>query len=75
MRFTATALDKTPEISAITWESLIVDGAVIISRVLNAIDDAAMCIFDITVPNPNVLFEVGYAIGRGKRLWLTLDSK
>lgn len=57
-----------------TWEDLRVGGTVVINQVLSAIDEAEMCIFDITYTNPNVLFEAGYAISRGKQIWLTMDG-
>ena len=46
------------------WETMLVDGRVIIDRVLEQIDNADMCIFDLTKQSENVLFEVGYEIGR-----------
>lgn len=63
-----------PDVDAITWQDLVVDGSIVINKVLEAIDDCDMAIFDITNPNPNVLFEAGYAIARGKKVWLTQDS-
>jgi len=58
----------------VTWESLQVGGTVVISTVLDAIEDASFCLFDVTRPNPNVLFEAGFAIARGKPIWLTVDT-
>lgn len=62
------------DVEGVTWQDLVVDGSVIIDRVLEAIDECDMAVFDVTNPNPNVLFEAGYAIGRGKKVWLTQDS-
>lgn len=56
------------------WETMLVDGRVIIDRVLEQIDNADMCIFDLTKQSENVLFEVGYAIAKAKPIWLTLDT-
>ena len=56
------------------WETMLVDGRVIIDRVLEQIDNADMCIFDLTDQSENVLFEVGYAIAKAKPMWLTLDT-
>lgn len=67
-------LVSTASVRSLTWEQLQVDGRVVISQVLAAIDASDMCVFDVTFPNPNVLFEAGYAIGRGRPVWLTLDS-
>jgi nucleoside 2-deoxyribosyltransferase len=56
------------------WESMLVDGRVIIDLVLEQIDAAEMCIFDLTQQSENVLFEIGYAIAKAKPLWLTFDT-
>src|SRR4051794_40692351 len=64
---------KTP-IRVRTWESLNIPGRIIITQVLEAISEASIFICDLTYPNPNVLFELGFAIARKKRLWLTVDK-
>lgn len=74
MRAVARALKSTASVETTTWEDLEVDGRIVIQRVLGAIDYCDMAIFDVTSPNPNVLFEIGYAIGRGKLIWLALDK-
>lgn len=74
MRRFAELLRENDLARANTWEDLRPDGRLVIGEVLEAIDSAAMAVFDVTRPNPNVLFEIGYAIGRAKPLWLTLDS-
>lgn len=61
-------------LDARTWESLNVDGRIILDEILSAIETASMSVFDVTKPNPNVLFELGYAIGRARPVWLTLDT-
>ena len=48
--------------------------ATIISSVLSSIDGSDVSIFDISTLNPNVLYELGYAIGRAKRIWLLIDK-
>jgi nucleoside 2-deoxyribosyltransferase len=55
------------------WEGLYINGRIIPTEVFAAIDRADILIGDLTGLNANVLFEVGYAIGRGKRVWLTTD--
>jgi hypothetical protein len=57
-----------------SWEDLAVGGQLIISTVLSAIDDADVSIFDVSTLSPNVLYELGYAIGRARRIWLLLDK-
>ncbi|TFC36406.1 hypothetical protein [Cryobacterium sp. TMT2-14] len=73
MRATALGLRAAGE-NARTWQDLEVDGKLVIQQVLRAIDECDMAVFDLTLPNPNVLFEAGYAVGRGKPLWFVLDS-
>lgn len=74
MRTFAAALNSTTGIEVATWEDLVVDGKVVISEITSAIDDASMSIFDVTYPNPNVLYELGYAIARAKPVWITVDT-
>jgi Cdc6-like AAA superfamily ATPase len=50
------------------WSELEVAGHFISSEVLRSIDQSDFLIADITSLNFNVTYEVGYAIGRGKRL-------
>ena len=57
-----------------TWEDLVVSGHLIIDEVTRAIDECDVACFDATSLNRNVLFEIGYAIGAGKRLWLLFDE-
>ncbi len=69
------ALGRTDLINAQSWEELKVDGRVIISEILSAIGSSTLCIADLSLLNPNVLFEVGYALGQGRRIWLLLESE
>ena len=57
-----------------TWQDLEVDGRVVISRVLEQIDDSKCGIFDLTYLNPNVAFELAYALARGKSVRIVLDQ-
>ncbi len=70
----AELLSKQGGIEATTWEQLRVAGRVVVKRVFEAIDTATMSLFDVTTLNQNVMFEVGYATGGGKRLWLLQDT-
>ncbi|GAA1874622.1 hypothetical protein GCM10009715_21770 [Paeniglutamicibacter psychrophenolicus] len=74
MRSTAQKLNEQKYAQTVTWESLRVGGTIVIDQVLEAIDLADMCVFDLTNLNPNVLFEAGYAVSRGKPIWLTMDG-
>lgn len=48
-------------------------GQLIIRKVCEAIDAAQVILCDLTTMNPNVLFELGYAIAKNKRIWILLD--
>src|SRR5881394_3985009 len=55
------------------WKSLFPGGRPIITRILQEIRDCNCFIADLTELNPNVLFELGYAIAHRKRVWLIVD--
>jgi hypothetical protein len=61
-------------VSTQSWEDLSVGGRVVISTILSGIDGSDVSIFDVSTLNPNVLFELGYAVGRARRIWLLLDG-
>ncbi|SDA65129.1 hypothetical protein SAMN03159475_2577 [Pseudomonas sp. NFPP33] len=73
---TATRLfNSKPGVSEIrTWRSLDIVGHFISQEVLTGIDAADFVIADITKLNFNVTYEVGYAIGKGKRTLLTRNA-
>lgn len=73
MRATARHL-REQGIDAVTWQDLRVDGRVVISRILEQINDSACSIFDLTQLNPNVAFELAYAVARGKPVRILLDK-
>lgn len=53
------------------WEFNDIPGNPLISPILERIDESHFIVADITYLNLNVVYEVGYAIGRGKRVFLT----
>lgn len=55
------------------WEECRVGGKVVITAICQGIDEYELFCADLTGVNPNVMFELGYAIARDKRIWLTLD--
>lgn len=57
-----------------SWKKLEVSGKFIINEVLKEIDESEYFCADLTGMNNNVLFEIGYAIAKGKSIWLILDS-
>lgn len=74
MRAAASKIAKRAAVGVATWEDLQVDGQLIISQVLAAVDDAKVVIAEVSAMNPNVLFEVGYAIASGKQILLAVDT-
>lgn len=52
------------------WEFNDIAGAPLISPIIEKIDSANFVIADITYLNLNVVYEIGYAIGKGKRVFL-----
>ena len=64
---TTAAEDLTKKGATVTaWPALEIFGANIPDRVRSAIEDADFVFADITKPNFNVYYEIGYAIGLGK---------
>jgi len=55
------------------WKSVSVGGRIIISAICDEIRRRDLFIADLTGLNPNVLFELGYAIYHRKRVWILLD--
>ncbi len=63
-----------PDIRLESWEENDVAGHFVVSPILSKIDDGNLLLADITRLNFNVVFEVGYAIGRRKRAFLIRSS-
>ncbi len=56
-----------------TWENCKVGGKFIINEICREIDESQLFCADLTTLNHNVMFELGYAIARNKRIWLAID--
>lgn len=56
------------------WESLGIEGQLLIATICEAIDGSSAVVADVSTMNSNVLFEAGYALGKNKVLWLVLDE-
>ncbi|CAH6855463.1 conserved hypothetical protein [Vibrio chagasii] len=54
-----------------TWQALDIPGHFISEKVLEGIDSCEFLVADISVLNFNVTYEIGYAIGKRKRVLLT----
>ena len=63
-----------PQIKITSWEDLNVTGNLIVSQILTAISQADVFACDLTYLNPNVLFELGFAIARRKKVWIVIDT-
>ncbi|MCH8493428.1 MAG: hypothetical protein LAT53_09375 [Idiomarina sp.] len=57
-----------------TWKALDIPGHFISEKVLESIDSCGFLVADISVLNFNVTYEIGYAIGKGKRVLLTKNK-
>ena len=68
------AINKGQQAELVSWESLNVGGKYIVQEICDRIDDCDFFCADITTINPNVMYEVGFAIARDKRVWLIRDD-
>jgi hypothetical protein len=57
-----------------SWPQIDIAGRFLIEGILGEIDAADMVVADITRLNFNVLYEIGYAFGSGKRVVLTVNE-
>ncbi|HYV42827.1 MAG TPA: hypothetical protein VEO02_13635 [Thermoanaerobaculia bacterium] len=70
----ARRIQETAGVDIVTWEDLAVGGKLIIGEITRTIDSAALSVFEVTDLNHNVMFELGYAIGAERRVWLLRDT-
>ena len=73
------AVNKTNRNSATvnyaTWRETNVNGQFIINRILDRITQCKVFAADISILNFNVTYEIGYAIGKGKNILLTMNEE
>ena len=67
-------LNKSDTVEILSWSKLQIGGRILIATICAEIDQRDIFIADITRLNPNVLFELGYAIAKNRRIWLMLDG-
>ena len=67
-------LNAQGHIAIKTWEDCSIGGNFIIDTICREIDEADLFLADLTGLNANVMFELGYAIARKKRVWLIFDE-
>ena len=70
----ARRLNDSNAVEILSWTKLQIGGRILISTICAEIDQRDIFIADITQLNSNVLFELGYAIARNRRIWLMLDG-
>lgn len=56
------------------WETLLVGGRVLMTAIAERIRACGTCVAEVSGFNPNVLFEAGYALALGKRVYFALDE-
>mgnify|MGYP006273699849 CR=1 FL=1 len=60
-------------VEATSWENLSGSSEPIILDVISEIENSKFCFFDITIPNANVYYEVGYSFARSKIVTLLVN--
>ncbi|NLV22413.1 MAG: hypothetical protein GXY49_10570, partial [Syntrophomonadaceae bacterium] len=57
-----------------SWKQLRIQGSIIITEICKEIDRCNTFCCDLTYLNANVLFELGYAIAKNKKIWISLNT-
>jgi hypothetical protein len=70
----AERLRSSTRIALNTWEQNDIAGRPLAAPIFEGIGSAALLIADVTTLNFNVTYEIGYAIGTGKRVYLIRHS-
>lgn len=68
------AINKNGILNITSWKDLNITGAIIIDKILEKIEESQLFICDLSSLNANVLFELGYAIARKKKIWILLNE-
>lgn len=66
-------LKQSNSADIISWKELKTSGKFIPGEIFNAIKTRDVFCCDLTHLNSNVLFELGFAIAKNKKIWITLD--
>ncbi|MDE3136774.1 MAG: hypothetical protein KGL59_09380 [Acidobacteriota bacterium] len=67
-------IGKSSGFSVHGWKDCRIGGKVIMREICDQIGKADLVCADVTGVNFNVMFELGFAIARDKRVWLTLND-
>lgn len=65
--------ESNSDIDLTLWEENDISGRPLTDPIFDSIENSDMLIADVTVMNFNVTFEIGYAVGLGKRVHLVRD--
>ncbi len=69
-----TSLDRVPGVTAVTWESLRISGRLIVDQITSAITNVDLVCGEVSSLNPNVMFELGFAVARDRPVRILLDG-
>ncbi|WP_368774897.1 hypothetical protein [Bacillus aerius] len=67
-------INKAGSIRITSWEDFCISGKPIIQNILKAIEQCDIFMCDLTYLNSNVLYELGYAIAKEKKIWISLNT-
>lgn len=67
-------IKKQIGIDILSWTDLAINGRFLITTICEEIDRRDLFCADLSNLNPNVLFELGYAIAKEKKIWLIRDT-
>ena len=67
--------DRSGEFDIMPWTDLKVSGELVWKKILSEIDHRPFFLADVSTLNPNVTYEMGYAIGRERKLRFVLNNK
>lgn len=56
------------------WEEMQIVGLRILKQITNDINESPIFGCDVTYMNMNVLFELGYAIAKNKKIWMSMNT-
>jgi len=60
-------------VDVIGWKDLHTTGKLLISKICEGIERSELFACDLTIINNNVLFELGFAIAKNRRIWVIRD--
>lgn len=73
IRAAITEINRNTGSALAGWDLMHIDGKFAIEEICKQIDGSPLFCCDITNFNPNVMFELGYAIAKNKRVWPVCD--